>query len=170
MIRKVILILVLASVFVSWACSKEKKSVSFQLADMEATDAFVSASDFDSGLKSIPSDCDVFLKWPGLHAESNESYIVVKKEVLMDGSHIKSVEVVKDMYTSHPLVQLVLDEEGAVLFEKITTENIRKKLCIISDGKIITCAVIMSPITSGMIVVSGIDLEGAKTLRKSLKN
>lgn len=176
MLKKVVLFLISVLICEASVWAKEKKSsqekkknaLSFRFADMEATEKFCSFANLDVAFKSVPDDCEFFFKSSGPDSESNGSYIVVKKEVLMDGSYIKSAEVYVDEYYGRPCVLIVMNKKGRELFEDITKTHLREKLCIIADGKLIMCAVLMEPITSGRIAVSGIDGEDAEALCKVL--
>lgn len=46
-------------------------------------------------------------------------YLVVKKEIALDGQHIKSAEVGSDNLTNRPEVDFVLDSEGAEILEHL---------------------------------------------------
>jgi len=56
---------------------------------------------------------------------------------------------------SAPLVLLTFNEEGAALFEKITTENVGEALAIFLDGQPISEPVIQEPIAGGQASING---------------
>lgn len=119
----------------------------------------------------IPADCEVM----GLYTKDEYGlderlgYLVLKKEIALEGKHIKSAEVGSDNITSRPQVNFVLDSEGAEIFANFTTEHTGERLAIVSDNKIKSAAVINEPITGGQVAISGFGLEEAQNLQKVLQ-
>ncbi len=56
---------------------------------------------------------------------------------------------------NQPIIVLNFNEEGAALFEKITTENVGKPLAILLDGEVISSPTIQEPITGGVATITG---------------
>lgn len=56
---------------------------------------------------------------------------------------------------NQPIIVLNFDEEGAKLFEKITTENVGEPLAILLDGEVISSPVIREPIVGGVATITG---------------
>lgn len=56
---------------------------------------------------------------------------------------------------NQPIIVLNFDEEGAKLFEKITTENVGQPLAILLDGEVISSPVIREPIAGGVATITG---------------
>lgn len=56
---------------------------------------------------------------------------------------------------SQPIISIEFNEEGAKLFEEITTANVGKQLAIFLDGAPISVPVINEPISEGKAVISG---------------
>ncbi len=56
---------------------------------------------------------------------------------------------------NEPIVLLTFNDEGAKLFEQITTDNIGQPLAIFLDGEILSMPFIQEPISGGTAVVSG---------------
>lgn len=54
-----------------------------------------------------------------------------------------------------PIIVLNFTEEGAALFEEITTENVGKELAIFLDGQPISAPVIQEPISGGTATITG---------------
>ena len=166
MLKKTLSILIM--IFIAGSILHAKDKVTFQLADSDATDDFWMAESYEKGLEKIPADCEIFMKAASTDADSNRSYIVVKKEVLMDRRYIENVQIEKDFFGIKPQVTFVLTDEGRELFAKITKENLNKELCIIACGKILICAVIRMPITEGSVAIVVDDLEQAEAIRDAL--
>ncbi len=156
--------------------------LNFRLVDNEATTEFnnyyynnpdktfdIKGRLIDSSI--IPDDCEVlgFYSTDAYGLDQREGYLVVKKEIVLDGKHIKSATVTSQELTSKPAVAFTLDSEGAVIFGKFTSENIGKNLCIVSDDKVKSNAVIESAITGGNVQITGFGLREAQNLRKVLQ-
>jgi preprotein translocase subunit SecD len=58
-------------------------------------------------------------------------------------------------FGNEPIVLLTFNEEGAALFERITTEHTGEPLAIFLDGNLLSAPLINEPITGGQAVVSG---------------
>jgi protein-export membrane protein SecD len=70
-----------------------------------------------------------------------------------------------DQTTSEPMVSLQFDEEGSLLFEKITRENVGKPVAIYLDGEPISIPTVNEAITGGKAQISGnFTPDEAKTL------
>ncbi len=71
--------------------------------------------------------------------------------------------------SNEPIVSLVFNDEGAALFEKITTENTNRVLGIFLDGQVISAPVINEPISGGRAIISGsFTPDEARTLVRDL--
>lgn len=159
-----------------------KGILNFRLVDSNATTAFQNyyaqhaASTFnadgtlaDSSI--IPEDCEIMGQYEkddyGL--DERVGYLVVKKDIALDGQHIKSAEVGTDNLTNRPEVDFVLDSEGAEIFGKFTGEHKGENLAIVSDNKIKSSARINDAITGGRVAITGFGLEEAQNLQKVLQ-
>jgi protein-export membrane protein SecD len=60
-----------------------------------------------------------------------------------------------DQTTGEPVVSLQFDEEGSVLFEKITGENVGKTVAIFLDGQPISIPTVNEAISGGQAQISG---------------
>jgi preprotein translocase subunit SecD len=159
-----------------------KGILNFRLVDGDATTAFQNyytqhaASTFntDGTLTDpsiIPQDCEVMGQYEkddyGL--DERVGYLVVKKEIALDGQHIKSAEVGSDNLTNRPEVDFVLDSEGSEIFGKFTGAHKGENLAIVSDNKIKSSARINDAITGGRVAITGFGLEEAQNLQKVLQ-
>ncbi|MGL4987265.1 MAG: protein translocase subunit SecD [Treponemataceae bacterium] len=159
-----------------------KGILNFRLVDDEATTAFKEyyrsnqANTFDATGKLlnpsiIPDDVEIL----GLYIKDEYGlderidFLAVKKEVALEGKHIKSAEVGSDNISGRPQVNFILDAEGAEIFAAFTTQNKDKRLAIVSDDKIKSAASINEPITGGQVAISGFGREEAQTLQKVLQ-
>ncbi len=156
--------------------------LNFRLVDDEATQAFQTyyGQHFDSTFDSqgrlidpsvIPEDCEVFGFYvtDSYGLDQRRSYLVVKKDIILDGKHIKSARVGTENLTNKPSVDFTLDSEGAQIFGEFTSANIGKSLAILSDNKIKSNATIQSAITGGQVAITGFGQTEARNLEKVLQ-
>lgn len=162
-----------------------KGILNFRLVDDEATNKFMMAyvqkgeNLFDSKGKLvdstlIPEDCEVLGHYTkdkyGLDEKiKNSEYLVVKKEVVLDGKHIKSAKAVSNQMTGSPEVSITFDDEGTKIFGEATSANVGKRLAIVSDNKIKSAAVIREAITGGACSLSGFGQNEAMNIQKVLQ-
>ncbi|MCR4580364.1 MAG: protein translocase subunit SecD [Treponema sp.] len=160
-----------------------KGILNFRLVDMEATNAFKSyyarnpASTFNASGELmdpsvIPDDCEVFGVYTKDEYGLDERYdwLVVKKEVALDGQHVKSAEVRADEFTNQPEVAFNLDAEGAEIFGEFTGAHVGDNLAIVSDNKVKSNARIQTAITGGSVSLSGgFSYEEANNIKKVLQ-
>ncbi|MCR4743219.1 MAG: protein translocase subunit SecD [Treponema sp.] len=160
-----------------------KGILNFRLVDNEATAAFKSyynqhpASTFNAAgelmdKSIIPEDCEVFGVYTKDDYGLDERYdwLVVKKEVALEGRHIKSAEVRADEFTSQPEVAFNLDAEGAEIFATFTGAHVNENLAIVSDNKVKSNATIKQAITGGSVSLSGgFSYEEANNIKKVLQ-
>lgn len=156
--------------------------LNFRLVDNEATQAFTTYyynhmdSTFDSkghliDASVIPEDCVVmgYYTTDAYGLDQREGYLVVKKEVALDGKHINSAEVGAEDLTGKPQVNFVLDSEGSEIFGEFTGKHVGENLCIVSDDKVKSNARIQTAITGGRVAITGFGIQEAQNLRKVLQ-
>lgn len=73
----------------------------------------------------------------------------------LDGKYLKRAQVVFEPNTGAPQVSLEFNDEGAKLFEQITSENVGKPIAIYLDGSMISSPVVQEKITGGTAQISG---------------
>ncbi|WP_191017854.1 protein translocase subunit SecD [Treponema zioleckii] len=159
-----------------------KGVLNFRLVDTEATNNFASyyaqnraeAFNSDGKLKDssvIPDDCEVFgvYRKDDYGLDERTGYVVVKKEVALDGSHVKTANV-STSRTGETEVTFLLDAEGAEIFAKFTGAHVGERLAIVSDEKVKSDAVIKSAIPDGQVALTGsFSNEEALNLQKVLR-
>ncbi len=156
--------------------------LNFRLVDTDATNSFSTyysankTNTFDSRGKLIdssiiPEDCEVlgYYSTDEYGLDQREGYLVVKKEAVLDGKHIKSAEVGTEDITGKPQVSFTLDGEGAQIFAEFTGENVGKNLAIVSDDRIKSNATIRTAITGGNVAITGFGQKEAQNLQKVLQ-
>lgn len=156
--------------------------LNFRLTDEEATQKFQEyyfqnmTNTFDSkgnliDPSIIPEDCEVM----GLYTtdeyglDQRQGYLVVKKEIILDGKHVMSADIGTEEFSSRPQVSFTLDSKGAEIFGTFTKNNVGKYLCIVSDDKIKSNARINGPITGGSVAITGFGIQEAQNLKKVLQ-
>ncbi len=160
-----------------------KGILNFRLVNMDATTSLKSyylknpSSTFNASgnlmnPSLIPEDCEVFGVYTkdefGL--DERVDYIVVYKEIALDGRHIKSAEVRPDEFTNQPQVCFNLDVEGAQIFGEFTAAHVGENLAIVSDNKVKSNATIRQAITGGSVSLSGgFNDEEANNIKKVLQ-
>ena len=160
-----------------------KGILNFRLSDMSATSAFKDyyaknpASTFNAAgelmdKSIIPEDCEVFGVYTkdeyGL--DTRYDWLVVKKDIALDGKHIQSAEVRSDPYTGQLQVCFNLDAEGTIIFGDFTGQHIGDYLAIVSDNKVKSNAVIQDAINTGSVQLTGsFSMDEANNIKKVLQ-
>lgn len=158
-----------------------KGILNFRLVDDEANTAFYeyyqnhpnSTIEADGKLLEpsiIPDDCEVlgYYDKDEYGLDQFVQWMVVKKEIALDGTHIKTVNISKDKMGKTG-VDLTLDYDGGVIFADVTAKNVGKRLAIISDNKIKSAPSIKSAIPGGQVRVDGFGMQEAQNLQKVLE-
>jgi len=80
---------------------------------------------------------------------------LLKRRTLITGEYITDARVQIDSQYGEPYVSLSFDNRGARLFERITGENIDKRLAIVLDGNVNSAPVIRDRIPGGKAQITG---------------
>lgn len=160
-----------------------KGILNFRLADMNATENFKAyyaqhpATTFNAAGQLmdpsiIPEDCEVF----GVYSkdeygiDQRDDWLVVKKEVALDGKHVQSAGIGTDQYTGQLLVTFKLDAEGTTIFGEFTGAHVGDYLAIVSDNKVKSNARIQDAIGTGNVQLSGaFSQDEAEQIKKVLQ-
>lgn len=160
-----------------------KGSLNFRLVDEKATNAFAAyyasvgpdAFNADGSLADpsvIPADTEVFGYYTkdAYGLDQRIGYLAVKKEIALDGNHVKAAQVSRDQTTGQTEVNFSLDSEGAVIFADFTGAHVNERLAIVNDGKIKSAASIRQAITGGNVSLSGgFSVDEAQNIQKVLQ-
>ena len=160
-----------------------KGILNFRLSDMEATDSFKAyymqhpASTFNAAgelmdASIIPEDCEVFgvYEKDSYGLDERVDWLVVKKEIALDGKHVQSAEVRSDQYTGQPQVAFNLDAEGTTIFGEFTSQHVGDYLAIVSDNKVKSNARIQDAINTGSVSLTGaFSQDEANNIKKVLQ-
>jgi len=81
---------------------------------------------------------------------------VVKKRALLTGDTIKNAKVAfGSQRGGGPYVQLSFDSRGAKIFDRVTAENVKRRLAIVLDDTIYSAPVIQERISGGEAQITG---------------
>jgi preprotein translocase subunit SecD len=81
--------------------------------------------------------------------------LLLHKQVLLTGDSLTNAEVRIGSQFNEPYVSIEFDREGAQRFERITSENVGKRLAIVLDGTIYSAPVIRERIAGGQAQITG---------------
>ncbi|MFW6176863.1 MAG: protein translocase subunit SecD [Desulfohalobiaceae bacterium] len=84
----------------------------------------------------------------------DERPMAVEKKVLFTGEHITDANVAFDNYNK-PYVALSLDRQGSRIFERVTAENVQRRLAIVLDDKVYSAPSIRERISGGRASITG---------------
>ena len=165
-----------------------KGSLAFHIADTEATEAFkayyrahpTSTFDNEGNLLDptiVPADVKVLGVYVkdryGLDEQERESYgsvqyVAVKKEVGLDGNHIRSAVAERGGWEQQPQVTFLLDSEGGDIFHKLTSANVKKSLALVLENRVKSVAVIKEPIGDS-VQLTGFGVDEANNIALTLR-
>lgn len=114
--------------------------------------------DVDTALKGqVPAGTEVLyeIKTDPNTQRTTKIPLLVKKRASMTGSYITDARVQIDSQYNEPYVSMNFDKKGARLFERITAENVKKRLAIVLDNKIYSAPVIQERIPGGEARITG---------------
>jgi preprotein translocase subunit SecD len=158
-----------------------KGGLAFHMVDSEAAQAFNTyynshpdtTFDDDGNLidpSIIPSDTKVLGAYTkdryGL--DDFTGYTVIKKEVGLDGNHIKSALVERNSLDGKPEVTFLLDAEGGEIFYKLTSANVGNLLSIVLDDRVKSQATIQTAIRD-QVRLTGFGQEEANNIALTLR-
>ena len=81
--------------------------------------------------------------------------LLVEKDALMSGEYISDAAPAIDSRDNTPYVRLGFNSRGAALFERITGDNVKRRLAIILDGKAHSAPTIQQKIAGGNASITG---------------
>ncbi|MBN1931951.1 MAG: protein translocase subunit SecD [Desulfobacterales bacterium] len=80
---------------------------------------------------------------------------LIKRRSLLTGAYLIDARVQIDSQYNEPYVSIKFDKKGARIFEKITEENVKKRLAIVLDKKVYSAPVIQEKISGGEARITG---------------
>jgi preprotein translocase subunit SecD len=156
-------------------------SLAFHMVDQEAADAFnryytanpTNTFDFAGNLIDptiVPSDVEI----RGVYTKDRYGlderigYTAIKKEVGLEGTHIRSAVVERNNLDGRPEVTFMLDSEGGDIFYQLTSANVGKPLAIVLDDRVKSQATIQTAIRDA-VRLTGFDQEEANNIALTLR-
>ncbi len=105
----------------------------------------------------IPADDEVYflVERDPRTGRTTKTPILLKKKTLMTGDMVKTAHVRIGGPYNEPYVALELTDRGARIFERITEENVGKRLAIVLDDVVRSAPVIREKITGGHAQITG---------------
>ena len=91
---------------------------------------------------------------PQTRRTTKTPYLLIKRPVLT-GAYLTDAKVQIDSQYNEPYVAIKFDKKGAQIFEKITEENVKKRLAIVLDNKVYSAPVIQEKISGGEARITG---------------
>ncbi len=89
----------------------------------------------------------------------------------LTGRYLKKAELTFEPTTNKPMVSIQFDDEGAKLFEELTTRNVAKPVAIYIDNNLISSPIVQEPIKGGRAQISGnFTVDDAKRLVRNLNS
>jgi preprotein translocase subunit SecD len=80
---------------------------------------------------------------------------LLKKRTLLTGAYLTDARVQIDSQFNEPYVSINFDKKGARIFERITGDNVNKRLAIVLDNSVYSAPVIQEKISGGQARVTG---------------
>ncbi len=114
--------------------------------------------DVDAAVKgTVPPGTEVLYEVredPATRRAIKTPYLLMKRAILT-GSYLTDAKVQIDSQYNEPYVSIKFDKKGAQIFEKITEENVKKRLAIVLDQKVYSAPVIQEKISGGEARITG---------------
>jgi preprotein translocase subunit SecD len=106
---------------------------------------------------NIPPGSEILYKVdedPATKRSSRTPYLV-KKSALLTGASLTDARVQLDSQYGEPYVSIEFDKKGARIFERVTGENVGKRLAIVLDNKVYSAPTIQEKIAGGKARITG---------------
>jgi len=87
--------------------------------------------------------------------EVTKDPFLLKKRAVLTGETLTGAEIRFDSDFNEPYVALNFNSVGAMIFQQVTRENIKKRLAIVLDGNVYSAPVIQDEIAGGRAQITG---------------
>jgi preprotein translocase subunit SecD len=101
-------------------------------------------------------------------SSGNLVYTAIKREIGLDGNHIKSAVVERSSLDGKPEVTFLLDAEGGDIFYELTSANIGQLMAIVLDDRVKSQATIQTAIRD-QVRLTGFDMDEANNIALMLR-
>ena len=116
------------------------------------------AQSLDGALRgNVPPGREILYKIdedPETQRTSKTPYLL-KKRTLLTGAYLTDARVAIDSQFNEPYVSINFDKKGARIFERITGDNVNKRLAIVLDNNVYSAPVIQEKIAGGQARITG---------------
>lgn len=116
------------------------------------------AHDVNAALQgSVPAGSEILYKVDEDRATKRVSRtpFLLKKGALLTGASLTDARVALDSQYGEPYVSIEFDKKGARTFERVTGENVGKRLAIVLDNKVYSAPTIQEKIAGGKARITG---------------
>jgi preprotein translocase subunit SecD len=86
---------------------------------------------------------------------TSKTPFLLKKRTLLTGAYLTDARVQIDSQFNEPYVSINFDKKGARIFERITGDNVDKRLAIVLDNNVYSAPVIQEKIAGGQARITG---------------
>jgi preprotein translocase subunit SecD len=114
--------------------------------------------DIDAALKGNPPPGSEVLYQINEDKETRrirKTPFLVKKRAALTGKYLTDARVQIDSQYNESYVSIKFDKKGARIFERVTEENVKKRLAIVLDNKVYSAPVIQEKISGGEARITG---------------
>jgi len=122
--------------------------------EFEVVDDTVDPTTARQGLLGPGRELSV-IKSRGPKGTTAETPIVLMKDAVMTGEYITDARATIEQNNNQFSVSMTFNARGAKIFERVTEDNIKKRLAIVLDGKCYSAPVIQSTIAGGKAQITG---------------
>jgi preprotein translocase subunit SecD len=116
-------------------------------------------NDVNAALKgTIPKDDEILYEYdldPQTGQRMGQVPYLLKKRTLLTGAQLTDARVQIDSQYNEPYVSIAFDKKGSRIFEKVTEENVKKRLAIVLDNRVYSAPVIQEKIAGGQARITG---------------
>ncbi len=103
----------------------------------------------------LPPGCELSaLLRPNVDGTYTETPIVLRKDAAMTGENIEDAHTTFDSF-NQPSIAMSFNARGAREFERVTSENVKKQMAIVLDGKVYSAPTIQEKISGGRASITG---------------
>ena len=116
------------------------------------------ANSVQQALESGPPPGSEILNQVTENRETNRTVktpFLIKKRAALTGEYLVDARVMIDSQYNEPYVGIKFDKKGARIFERITEENLKKRLAIVLDNRVYSAPVIQDRIPGGEARITG---------------
>ncbi|MFO7686852.1 MAG: protein translocase subunit SecD [Desulfobacterales bacterium] len=116
-------------------------------------------NDVNAALRgTLPMDSEILYQYeldPKTGQRINQVPFLLKKRTLLTGAQLTDARVQIDSQYNESYVSISFDKKGAQVFEKVTEENVKKRLAIVLDNRVYSAPVIQEKIPGGQARITG---------------